>query len=240
MNNYIALKGLTILVLTLSFLNTVEARPGPCEGPNKNDPGCGDQTQATSFVGEVYSFRTDRFNEIFELTGDGLNSIASIQIGGNPVTIVTSPAATNSLLQIEFDINSSNTIIHTDPADYILNIDGANVGFVHINGAINDATNPSCPCIPNWDIYLEPNSGNCSEITDDTQVSLSTYSTHSNGNLYFVTTAFDSVNPQHSYCALSQVDPATYEVTEIEQTAIGKSDYDVCYPYMITNVCITP
>ena len=223
-------KGLVILFMTLSPLTTiVNAAPPAGKGNNKDDTA---SSSASAFAGGVSTFTVDRELEKIDITGTGLDAVISGTLGSQPVSFNSKTATT---LEIPFDASIASAV--TSTGNYEFSLDGNFISLVYLDGPIISPST-SCPCQSEWDNKLAGFQGNCTEITDGTQVSLST-NIFDGSDTYFITTAFDPgpENSTNSFCAIVKVDPDTgIAVSEPDafsyQETIGSSGHDHCYTSM--------
>ena len=233
MNN-INLKGLAILLVAFSFVG--EAHAVNCD-KNPAHRSCGTSEIAVTFTGEVHTFRTDRSSEKFIVTGTGMDTVAAATLGNSPVSTIN-PVDANTL-EIPFDASTA----FPSAGNVEFSLDGDFMGLVYLDGPII-APSGNCPCQAEWDFNLVTSTGSCTEVTDGTQVSLSSYVDTGSG-IYFISTAFDPgpENETNSFCAIVEVDENLVAVPGgvFQQVPIGSSDHnDHCYPYMGANFCSGP
>ena len=228
-------KGLVILLMTLSPLTTiVNAAPPAGKGNNKDSS---ETTSASALTGGISTFIVDRELEKIDITGTGLDAVLSGTLGSQAVSfnLLTQTATT---LEIPFDANIASAV--TSTGNYEFSLDGNFISLVYLDGPII-APSTSCPCQSEWDSKLTIFQGSCTEITDGTQVSLSSH-IDTGSALYFVSTAFDPgpENSTNSFCAIVEVDPLTGEAVPggfSHQETIGSSGHDHCYTSMQTTFC---
>jgi len=232
--NKMNLKGLAILLVAFPFLGEVHAVN--CD-KNPAHRDCGTSEDTVTFTGEVHTFRTDRVNEKFIVTGTGMDTVAAATLGNSPASTIN-PVDANTL---EIPFNTSTAFPSASNVEFSL--DGVFISLVYLDGPII-APSGNCPCQAEWDLNLGVSTGSCTEVADGTQVSLSSYVDTGSG-IYFISTAFDPghENSTNSFCAIIEVDANLVAVPGgvFRQVPIGSSDHnDHCYPYMEANFCSGP
>ena len=231
--NIMNLKGLAILLVAFSFLGEVYAVNCDKNPAHRN---CDTSEVTVAFTGEVHTFRTDRVSEKFIVTGTGMDTVAAATLGNSPASTISSTGPDT----LEIPFNASTAFPTAGNVEFSL--DGNFISLVYLDGPII-APSGNCPCQADWDSNLGVSTGPCTEVTDGTQVSLSSY-IDTGSKIFFVSTAFDPgpENSTNSFCATIEVDANLVAVPGgvSRQLPIGSSDNGYCYSYMEANFCSGP
>ncbi|MBL4781559.1 MAG: hypothetical protein JKX92_04900 [Porticoccaceae bacterium] len=247
-------KGLGTLLVMLVVASAVRAAPpGPCEGPNKRDPGCpGTEVQAAAVVDSV---TVDWFNQLLRIRGSGFvagGGGTSFLLGGNLNPLVTSNV-TDTRLDIAFSSVMADEVLAA--GNYSLTVDDLVQLSVYIESQIIDPTATACPCSGDWLAELDTltpslwggNDTQCIEIegpgTNDVADISGTLITDPLDNSvyphYPIGASFHPGDPDNSVCRLVQVN-ADASISELVNKRVNEATQAACAEVLKVNVCTLP
>ena len=244
--NNVVVKGLSVLLFMFALPSAVlAAPPGPCEGPNKNDPGCpGTEVLAVPVVDSV---TVDWFNEKFVVRGNGLTAV-SFLLGSNATPLGTANV-TDTELDIPFNSDIADEVL--TEGNYGLAVDGTVQLSVYIESQVVDPGASVCPCTSDWADELAglwgPNNTDCLEVTgtgdnDIADISGTILSNSPDPTVYPyfpIGASFYPGDPDSSVCRLVQVN-ADASTVELVNMRINENQQEDCAAQLTLNVCTVP
>jgi len=240
-------RGVAILTLLLLCQGiALAAPPGPCQGPNKNDPGCpGTQEPVAAAAAVVDSVTVDWFNQRLVVRGSGFTGTTEFLLGGN-VTPLSTANVSDTLVELPFDANLASEVV--SEGNYNLLVDGAVALSVYIESSIIDPAAAGCPCEATWSATAAINWGtpatDCVEVegpaaNDIADIAGTVLSDPLDPTVYPwypIGASFYPGIPTDSYCELAQVD-SDATVTELIHLPINENQQADCATLLKANVC---
>lgn len=229
------------LIFLATFSTTGFAAPGPCQGPNKNDPGCNDPPPPPPPAIVINSATVDWFNEKITLRGDALDTATDFVLAGSvPITPLDVSA---SEVNLPFDTDVANAV--PDKGNYQLNIDGTDVLSLFVKSQIVASDATGCPCEATWNTEIggqqapeciqllgnsSPDSADIAGTVYTDPLDITVYPQFPFG------ASFNPNDPVNSVCRLVQVD-ADATVTELANFRINETQQEECALLLTTTYC---
>lgn len=223
----------------------------PCKGPNKNDPGCGEEAEPPPPpAAQVDSVTVDWFNQALVVRGSNLDGGATFGLGGAAGPLVTA-GVTPTELTIPFSADLAGEVLAQ--GSYRLLVDGAEQLTVFIDSQIIDPAATGCPCAVDWAAELgglwgSPNA-DCLEIegpgtNDPADISGTVLSVPGDPTAYPhypIGASFYPGQPEDSVCRLVQVN-ADASTVDLVNLRINENQQADCRTELAANACasITP
>ncbi len=231
------------LIFLASLSNSSFSAPGPCQGPNKNDPGCNDPPPPPPSAIVVNSATVDWFNEKITIRGNSLDTATDFILGGSvPITPLDVAA---SEVNLPFDTDVANAV--TDKGNYQLNIDGTDVLSLFVKSQIIASDATGCPCEAAWNVQVGGQQApECLQIVgnnspDYADIAGTIYTDPTDPAVYPqfpIGASFNPNSPVDSVCRLVQVD-GDGTVTELTTFRINEIQQEDC-AFLLTNTyCAT-
>ena len=250
MKNNLILKGLCVFLFLFAYQTSVQAAPAACKGPNKNDPGCGEETAPVVAAAVVDSVTVDWFNQALVVRGSGFTGSTDFLLGSSVIPLVKG-IVTDTELDIPFAQpleEIANEV--TSQGNYNLEVDGAVQLSVYIESQIIDPAATGCPCEAEWistsAFTWASAEADCYEITgtdpnDTSDISGTIHTDYPANSVhpqYPVGASFYPGDPDSSVCRLVEVnsdatfvDLVNHRINEIQQVE--------CAEVLKLSVCTT-
>lgn len=219
------------------------AAPGPCQGPNKNDPGCNDPPPPPPLT-VVNSASVDWVNQRITVRGESLDLATEFSLGGGAVITPLDVAPQ------EVNLPFSTAVADAVPikGNYQLNIDGTDVLSLFVKSQIIATSATGCPCENAWSSELAglQQAPECIEISGpaspDTADIAGTIYTDPNDPVvypqYPFGAAFIPSDPVNSVCRLVQVN-GDGTTSELVNFRINEIQQEECATILRNNYCAT-
>jgi hypothetical protein len=237
------------LILAILNVSAFAAKPGPCEGPNKNDPSCQEPapaeppSPAEPVAPIVHSASVDWANQSITIRGGDLDQITSLILGGTPLTVPT--PATNASGDMVLPFNADIAAEVSRRGNYLLTINGNDALSIFAVSEIITPTASVCPC--DWENALNSqpelsgawanNITECTEIPGDISgIVLSDPNDVSVSPLFPFGAAFIATDPVSSVCRLVRVDNGG-TTTDLLNERINTLQQIDCASALKVNIC---
>lgn len=231
-----------VIFFTVSTTNSFAA-PGPCKGPNKNDPGCNEPPPPPPPVMVVNSAAVDWPNQQITVRGDGLDTAVNFSLGGSALNDVDLDIVNANEVNIPFNTDVANAI--TSKGNYQLNIDGTDVLSLFVKSQIISTTAIGCPCETGWAAELNTlRAPECLELPgpdplDNADIAGTVLSDSSDSSVYPhypIGASFLPADPNNSVCRLVEVneDASTNELVNIR---INETQQEECATIVKNTYC---
>ena len=232
-------------VLFLSVFNVSSfAAPGPCQGPNKNDPGCNDPPPPPPPATVVNSATVDWQNQRITVRGENLDLASTFSLGGSVELIPADLAVTASEVNIPFNTVIADVVM--TKGNYQLNIDGADLLSLFVKSQIIATTATGCPCEVSWSSELAglPPAPECLEISgpgllDNADIAGTVYSDPNDPAVYPqypFGSSFIAADPLNSVCRLVQIN-GDGTSSELANFRINETQQEECATILRNNYC---
>lgn len=240
-------KRFAMLALVFAAFNQVGAAPGPCQGPNKNDPGCpGTEPEPPASSAEVNSVTVDWINQQIIVRGTGfVPGSTSFTVGSSGVAIVPA-GGSDTETYLPFDADMAAEVL--SEGNYALAVDGVIQLSAYIESQVVDPLAVGCPCANDWGVELGTLWGKqdaeCLEIegplSNDVADIAATVLTDpldpSLAPVYPIGAAFNPAEPASSVCRLERVNADASTDTLVERR-INENQQAECATLLKTQVC---
>jgi hypothetical protein len=249
MKKLMKMKAILLFALLLPYHGWVMAAPpGPCQGPNKNDPGCPGAEEPPPAAAEaavVDSVTVDWLNLALVVRGSGLTGVTEFLLGSSATPLGTANV-TDSQVELPFD-----SILAAEAAaqgNYNLVVDGIVALSVYIEAPILDPAATGCPCGADWASQLGglwgPQETDCFElegpaVNDAADIAGTILTDPLDSTVYPwypIGASFYPGVPADSYCALDRIE-GDATVTELVRFPINENQQADCAALLETNVC---
>lgn len=245
--NQLANKSLLFFMVFL-LSGQLSAAPGPCTGPNKNDPGC-NTTTATLPAVVLNSAQVDWLNEQIVVNGENFSADTTVTIAGVSATIAS---RSSSQLFIPMDsaiagtLKGNHNLVVNDPPSA-----SSSSLSLFIKASLIDSTLTGCPCELDWSNSLgglwNPaiKSTECTEVnsgSNGTQdIAGTVYSDPNDVTVYphYPIGAAFTAEPSESVCQLTSVDNSPASVTNLVKKRINRQQQSDCRAVLANNICST-
>ena len=241
------LRGLGAVLFLLAIHLPMAMAAPPCKGPNKNDPGCGEEAPAVDPV-VVDSVTVDWLNEELTVRGSGFTGATSFTLGTSAVPLPTTDV-TATLLNIPFNTDIAAEVI--TQGNYKLEADGTEQLSVFIESQIIDPAATGCTCELDWAselglLWTDPPQADCLEIegpgaNDIADISGTVLTDPADAAVYPhypIGASFYPGDPDSSVCRLVQVN-ADATAVDLVNLRINENQQADCAAALIANVCAT-
>ena len=239
-------KGMSVLLIMLVFQSTAWTAPGPCQGPNKNNPGCpGAAEPPPPDPVVVDSVTVDWVNEKLIIRGSGFVAGTEFHLGSGAGPLSKS-FISSSLYDVFFDLAMANEV--TSEGNFALLVDGVAQLSLYIESQVIDpAADPGCPCETTW--IADPNTDwwgvretDCVEISapdgtaDIAGTILSIPSDPTAYPQFLIGASYYPGDPNSSVCRLVEVTSGPTVIDRIN-SRINAAQQVVCAAALKANVC---
>lgn len=240
---------LGILLLVFAAFNQVSAAPGPCQGPNKNDPGCPGAQEPPASPVVVDSVTVDWFNQQIIVRGSGfVPGSTSFTVGSSAVAIVPA-AGSDTETYLPFDADMAAQVL--SQGNYALAVDGVIQLSAYIESQVVDPAAVGCPCDADWisglGVLWGKQDAECLEMegplsNDVADIAATIVSDPLDPGLapvYPIGAAFNPSEPVSSVCQLERVngDGSTDTLVKLR---INENQQADCAALLKTQVCAVP
>jgi hypothetical protein len=233
----------SVILFTVFSTNSFAA-PGPCKGPNKNDPGCNEPAPPPPTI--VNSAAVDWKNQQITVRGESLDTAVDFSLGGSVLNNGDLDVVSANELNIPFNTDVANAV--TSKGNYQFNIDGADVLSLFVKSQIIATTAIGCPCENEWAAELNGLSPaeQCLELIgpdplDNADIAGTVLSEPTDSSVYPhypIGASFLPDDPNNSVCRLVQVnDDATSN--ELVNFRINETQQEECATILRNNYCDT-
>ncbi len=227
------------LVSTGSF-----AAPGPCQGPNKNDPGCNDPPPPPPPPSAVNSAMVDWENQRITVRGESLDLATEFSLGGG--ALITPIDVAPEEVNLPFSTAVADAV--SIKGNYQLNIDGTNVLSLFVKSQIIATNATGCPCENGWSVELAglQQAPECLEILglaspDTADIAGRIYTDPTDPAVYPqypFGASFIPSDPVNSVCRLVQVN-GDGTTSELVNFRINETQQEECATILKNNYCAT-
>ena len=248
MNN-LTVQGMLIFCLAFSFLLEVQAAPGPCQGPNKNDPGCVVEPPAAPDPPVIInSASVDWLNERILVNGDFTATGITFELSGGSVSLLN---LTTTQVEIPFDLlidgipQGNHSLLATD-------VNTSSTISLYLKGQIVDQALTVCPCTTGWNDNMgtlwnpATKTTACLEITpggagnpEDIAGLIYTDSTDPAVYPQYAIGAAFTAEPNDSVCRLSKIENPGGPVIDLVNIRINRFQQGDCRSVLASNICAT-
>ncbi len=241
------LKGLGVCLFIIFAQSQIHAAPGPCQGPNKNDPGCpGTEPEPPASSAEVKSVTVDWVNQQIIVRGSGfVPGATSFTVGSSGVAIV--PADGNDTeTYLPFDADMAAEVL--SEGSYALAVDGVIQLSAYIESQVVDPAAVGCPCEFDWiaelGVLWGKQDAECLEVegplSNDVADIAGNVLSHpldpSVAPIYPIGAVFNPAEPASSVCRLERVNADASTDTLIE-LRINENQQAACASLLKAQVC---
>ena len=243
------IKRLGVVLAVLLAVNQASAAPGPCQGPNKNNPGCPGTEPAPASTAVISSVTVDWVNQQIIVRGSGfVPGSTSFTLGSSAVAMVAA-GGSDTETYLPFDADMAAQVL--TEGNYALAVDGVIQLSAYIEAQVVDPAATGCPCEADWIIELGALWGKqdaeCLEIegplSNDAADIAATILTDpldpGVAPVYPIGAAFNPAEPTSSVCRLARVnaDASTDTLVDLRINEIQQAD---CAALLTAQVCTTP
>jgi len=232
MKKNLILKGLCVFLFLFAYQASVQAAPA-CKGPNKNNPGCGEETAPVVAAAVVDSVTVDWFNQALIVRGSGLAGATTFVLGNSAALGVASVADTE--LDIPFSTDMATEV--TSQGNYNLVVDGTVQLSVFMESLVIDQSATDCPCETDWASELGSLWGPPLNTTDCLETAHDIAGTIDDTDFSFVIGASFSADPDSSVCRLVQINKADASTEDLVNLRINENQQADCAAVLNTYIC---
>lgn len=237
-----------LLLIVLSSSGPLLAAPGPCTGPNKNDPGCNTTTATPSSI-VVNSAQVDWLSEQIVVNGENFSADTTVTIAGISATI-SNRTSTQLFIPMDSAIAGTFKGNHKIIVDDLPSASSSDLSLF-VKAPLIDSSLSGCPCEGTWSTELgdlwnpATKTAECIEVNSGpggTQdIGSTVYSDPNDLTVppnYPIAAAF-STEPTESVCRLTRIDNSANPVTDIVKKRINRQQQSDCRAVLANNVCAT-